>query len=171
MFFDTWFSLLRILVLGTAAYVLLILYVRLFGKRTLSKLSAFDLVVTVALGSTLSSIIVSKEVKLADGALALLVLCALQFAVAYVFVRSPRAERLAKAEPRLLYFQGRLIDGAMRAEMITEDDIRAAVRSEGIGDFAAVTAVVLESDGSLSVVSGPMGERPTLPKAAVSRSG
>ena len=52
MFFDNWFSLLRILVLGTAAYGLLVLYVRLFGKRTLSKLSAFDLVVTVALGST-----------------------------------------------------------------------------------------------------------------------
>jgi len=165
MFFDNWFSLFRILVLGTAAYGLLVLYVRVFGKRTLSKLSAFDLVVTVALGSTLSSVIISKEVKLADGALALLLLCSLQFAVAYVFMRSPRAERLAKAEPRLLYFQDRFIGEAMEAELITESDIHAAVRSEGIADFSAVTAVVLESDGSLSVISGPVGERPTLPRA------
>ncbi len=171
MFFDNWFSLLRILVLGTATYGLLVLYVRLFGKRTLSKLSAFDLVVTVALGSTLSSVIISKEVKLADGALALLLLCTLQFAVAYLLVRSPRAERLAKSEPRLLYFQGRFIDEAMAAEMITTDDISAAVRSEGIADFAAVTAVVLEADGSLSVISGPVGERSTLPRAAASQSG
>ena len=168
MFFDNWFSLLRILVLGTAAYALLVLYVRLFGKRTLSKLSAFDLVVTVALGSTLSSVIISKEVKLADGALALLLLCGLQFAVAYLVVRSPRAEQLAKSEPRLLYFQNRFIDDAMAAEMITRDDIRAAVRSEGIADLSAVTAVVLEADGSLSVISGPAGERSTLPGAAAS---
>ena len=168
MFFDNWFSLLRILVLGMAAYGLLVLYVRLFGKRTLSKLSAFDLVVTVALGSTLSSVIISKEVKLADGALALLLLCGLQFAVAYLLVRSPRAERLVKSEPRLLYFQDRFIHDAMAAEMITRDDIRAAVRSEGIADFSAVTAVVLEADGSLSVISGPVGERSTLPRATAS---
>lgn len=168
MFFDNWFSLLRILVLGTAAYALLVLYVRLFGKRTLSKLSAFDLVVTVALGSTLSSVIISKEVKLADGALALLLLCGLQFAVAYLVVRSPRAERLAKAEPMLLYFHGRFIDDAMAAEMITRDDIRAAVRSKGIADLSAVTAVVLEADGSLSVISGPVGKRPTLPGSTAS---
>lgn len=171
MFFDNWFSLLRILVLGTAAYGLLVLYVRLFGKRTLSKLSAFDLVVTVALGSTLSSVIISKEVKLADGALALLLLCALQFAVAYLLVRSPRVERLAKSEPRLLYLRDRFIDEAMDTEMITRDDIRAAVRSKGIADLSAVTAVVLEADGSLSVISGPVGERSTLPQTTGSFSG
>ena len=168
MFFDSWFSLLRILVLGTAAYALVILYVRLFGKRTLSQLSAFDLVVTVALGSTFSSVIISKDVNLADGAFALLLLCGLQFALAYLVVRSPRAEWLVKAEPRLLYFHGRFIDDAMAAEMVTRDDIYVAVRSEGIGDLSAVTAVVLEADGSLSVISGPVGERSTLPGGAAS---
>ena len=51
MFFDSWFGLLRVLVVGALAYAALILFLRVSGKRTLTKLNAFDLVVTVALGS------------------------------------------------------------------------------------------------------------------------
>ena len=55
MFFDSWTGLLRVLVVGGCAYSALILFLRLSGKRTLAKLNAFDLVVTVALGSIIVS--------------------------------------------------------------------------------------------------------------------
>ena len=70
MIFDTWFGLLRVLVVGTAAYAALVLLLRASGKRTLAKLNAFDLVVTVALGSTLATVLLSKDVALAEGLLA-----------------------------------------------------------------------------------------------------
>ena len=77
MLFDTWFGLVRIVVVGTAAYAALVLILRVSGKRTLAKLNAFDLVVTVALGSTLATVLLSKSVALAEGLLgfALLVGC------------------------------------------------------------------------------------------------
>jgi uncharacterized membrane protein YcaP (DUF421 family) len=56
MFFSGWDSLLRTLVVGLLAYVVLVVFLRLSGKRTLSKLNAVDLVVTVALGSTLATV-------------------------------------------------------------------------------------------------------------------
>ena len=81
MFFDDWGGLVRVAVVGLLAYIGLVLLLRISGKRTLSKMNAFDLVVTVALGSTLATILLSSAVALAEGLLAFVVLISLQFAV------------------------------------------------------------------------------------------
>ena len=106
MFFDSWSSLGQIVLVAAVAYAGLVLILRVFGKRMLSKMSAFDLVVTVALGSTLSTVITSKDVPLADGLTALVVLVSLQFLLARAASRSPRVEHLIKSEPALLFFRG-----------------------------------------------------------------
>ncbi|MDP9439064.1 MAG: DUF421 domain-containing protein, partial [Actinomycetota bacterium] len=60
MVFDSWVGLFRVAAVGTAAYFALVLLLRISGKRTLSKINAFDLVVTVALGSTLATVLLSS---------------------------------------------------------------------------------------------------------------
>ena len=87
--FPGWDSLLRALVVGVLAYVALVLALRIAGKRTLSKLNAFDLVVTVALGSILATVLLSSEVSLARGILAFALLILLQFMVTWSSVRIP----------------------------------------------------------------------------------
>ena len=72
--FSDWGGMLRILVTATAAYAILVAVLRVSGKRTLSKLNAFDLIVTIALGSTLASVITSDSLPLAEGLLALVLL-------------------------------------------------------------------------------------------------
>lgn len=67
MFFDSWDGLLWVVVVGVLAYAVLILLLRVSGKCTLSKMHAFDLVVTVALGSTLATVLLSESVALAEG--------------------------------------------------------------------------------------------------------
>ena len=74
MFFDSWTGLGRVLLVGTLAYVALVAILRISGKRTLTKLNAFDLVVTVVLGSTLATVLLSKDVALAEGDLAMVLL-------------------------------------------------------------------------------------------------
>ena len=69
MFFDTWSGLLRIIVVGTLAYAALVVLLRVWGKRTLSRMNAFDFVVTVALGSTLATVLLSRNVALLEGVL------------------------------------------------------------------------------------------------------
>lgn len=152
MFFDNWFGLLRVAVVGTLAYAALVALLRVSGKRTLSKLNAFDLVVTVALGSTLATVLLSKDVALAEGLLAFALLAGLQWAVATLSLRSPRFDRLVKSEPRLLLHRGRFLEGALRDERVTRDEVLAALRSSGVADAAGVAAVVLETDGSLNVI-------------------
>lgn len=152
MLFDGWYDLLRVLIVGVCVYVALVALLRVTGKRTLSKMNAFDLIVTVALGSTLATVLLSKDVSLAEGLLALALLCALQYAVASV--RSERFQALVKAEPSLLYYRGEFLTNALRSERVTKEEILAAVRGNGIAKLSAVDAVVLETDGSFSVVSG-----------------
>jgi uncharacterized membrane protein YcaP (DUF421 family) len=77
MLFGGWQPLLRTLVVGALAYLVLVSLLRLSGKRTLAKMNAFDFVVTVALGSTLATILLSKSVTLAQGSLALALLIGL----------------------------------------------------------------------------------------------
>ena len=156
MFFGTWSALGRILVVGPLAYIALVLLLRVSGKRTLTKLNAFDLVVTVALGSTLATIVLSRSVSLAEGVLALALLVALQLAVTWTSVRSERVQRFVKAEPTLLLHRGRFLDGAMRAQRVTHSDLLSVLRASGEAEPGKVAAVVLETDGSFSVLSdGP----------------
>lgn len=157
MLFDSWYDLVRVLIVGVCAYAALVTLLRVTGKRTLSKMNAFDLIVTVALGSTLATVLLSSDVSLAEGMLALALLCGLQYAVAYASVRSPRFQGLVKAEPSLLYFRGRFLKEALRSERVTEEEILAAVRAQGGADLSRIDAVVLETDGSFSVISGADG--------------
>jgi uncharacterized membrane protein YcaP (DUF421 family) len=165
-FFESWGGLLRVLVVGALAYVALVTVLRISGKRTLSKMNAFDMVVTVALGSTLATIILSKDVALAEGVLALGLLVALQYAVTWSSVRSATVSGLVKSEPTLLFYRGAFLQDQLRRQRVLEAEVLAAVREQGQGSLDEVEAVVLETDGTMSVITSGGGERSTLPNTA-----
>jgi uncharacterized membrane protein YcaP (DUF421 family) len=152
MWFQSWTDLGRILVVAPLAYVALVTMLRISGARTLSKLNAFDLVVTVALGSTLATVLLSSDVSLAEGVLALAVLVLLQFLVSRASLRWRRVERLVKSDPVLLYRSG-FLPGPMRRARVTEDEVRQAARAAGHASLDDVAAVVLETDGNFSVLA------------------
>lgn len=154
MLFQGWPGIARTLLVGTLAYVTLVLFLRISGKRTLSKLNAFDLVVTVALGSTLSAILLQESIALAEGATALGLLILLQYLVTFASVRSNSVAKLIRSEPTLMVRSGSFCHDAMMRQRITEDEIMSAVRSNGSQGLAEVEAVVLESDGTLSIIKG-----------------
>ena len=151
MFFQGWSGIGRTVVVGALGYLALVVFLRISGKRTLAKLNAFDLVVTVALGSTLAAILLDASVALAEGVAAFATLIALQFAVTYGSVRQPRFARLVRSEPTILVRDGEEVATAMRRERITREEIDSAIRANGGQDIAEVSLVVLESDGTLSV--------------------
>jgi uncharacterized membrane protein YcaP (DUF421 family) len=153
MFFDSWTGLARVLVVGALAYAALVALLRLSGKRTLSKMNAFDLVVTVALGSTLATVLLSKSVALVEGVLAFALLIGLQLAIAWLSIRSERFQGLIKAQPALLVHDGRFLEGALRRERVTREEVLAALRAQGMATVSEVDAVVLETDGSFSVLA------------------
>jgi uncharacterized membrane protein YcaP (DUF421 family) len=163
IFFESWEALARVAVMALCAYVPLVFLLRITGKRTLSKMNAFDFVVTVALGSTLATILLSREVTLSEGVLALAMLIFLQLAVTWLSVRSDQFQKLIKATPRLLYHQGKFVADALIAERVTIEEVLAAARAEGQADLQQIVSVVLETDGTFSIITGHVsGARSTL---------
>lgn len=154
MWFDGWSDIARVLLVGGAAYVTLLLVLRMSGKRTLAKLNAFDLVVTVALGSTLATILLSEDVSWSEGAAALGGLALLQYVVAFTSARRPRARDAITSRPTLLAREGQLLLPALREQRVAEAEVRQALRVAGTADLSSVAAVVLETDGSISVITG-----------------
>jgi uncharacterized membrane protein YcaP (DUF421 family) len=151
-FFSGWETVGRTFAIGILAYAGLILLLRISGRRTLSKMNAFDFVVTVAFGSTLATILLNKDVALVEGLTAFAVLVGLQFVVTWTSVRVTWFRRIVTGEPRLLLHEGEFLRAAMRAARVAEDEIHAALRSEGVADPREALAVVLETDGSFSVI-------------------
>lgn len=158
MFFDSWSGIARVALACVLAYGLLVLFLRISGKRVLSKMNIFDFVVTVALGSALATVILSKEIPLAEGALAIVGLVVLQAGMSWAQTRSARVRGLLKSTPRLLFYRGEFMDEALREERCNRDEILQAIRSEGVGSLEAVEAVVLETNGEFSVIH--MSTRP-----------
>jgi uncharacterized membrane protein YcaP (DUF421 family) len=153
MWFDTWTDILRVLSVGAAAYVTLVAVLRMSGKRTLAQLNAFDLVVTVAVGSTLATILLNADVSFTEGMAALVLLTLLQFIAAVITSRLRLGRAVVTSRPTVLLWEGKIRDGAARRERVSTEDIRQAARASGIGDVSRIGAVVLETDGSLSVIA------------------
>lgn len=160
MFFNDWDSRRRVVFIGVIAYVALVLLLRISGKRTLTKLNAFDLVITVALGSTLSAILLNKAISVSEGVMAFGLLILLQFAITWLAVRWPPFESAIKSEPSLLLHRGQYLDRAMRTQPINRAEILSAIRAKGASGIDEIAAVVLETDGSLSVVGQAMDRLP-----------
>lgn len=153
MWFDNAQGIVRVILVGTATYLTLIVVLRLSGKRTLAKLNAFDFVVTVALGSTLATILLSKDVAMAEGVAALALLAGLQLVVAKVTSLVPGTRTAVTARPSFLVLDGRLLEDALRRHRISRTEVNQVVRGTGQGDMSRVSAVVLETDGTLSVIT------------------
>ncbi|MEX0836872.1 MAG: YetF domain-containing protein [Gemmatimonadota bacterium] len=152
MFFQGWEGIVRTLIVGSLAYVCLVAFLRTTGKRTLAKLNAFDLVVTVALGSTLSSVLSFETVPLANGITALALLIGLQYLVTATSVRWDAFARGVRSSSALLVRKGEFLKDAMRRERVTEREILSAIRASGVSGVENAAAVYLESDGTMSVI-------------------
>ena len=152
MFIDGWYPVLRIVVVGTLSYIAVVGLLRYFGKRALSKMNAFDLVVTVAIGSALASAVVSKNVTLVDGVVAFVLLLVLQRTFAALAIRLGWVGRYLKAQPLLIVYRGVILWDAAKKEQLGNIEILGGIRSKGIAAVEDVLAMVLEPDGSFSVI-------------------
>ena len=159
LFFDSWESLFRSLIITILAYCVLLVMIRISGKRTLSKMNAFDFIITIALGSSLSSVALNKDVALLDGLLVFVLLILMQFLISWSAFNTKFVYNLVTSEPVLLLYKGKVFDKTMKKERIVMDELLMAVRKNGFASPDEVAAVVLETSGDLTVL-GSIGDKP-----------
>lgn len=154
-------ALVRGVVLSGIGLAWVIILVRLVGTRTLSKMTAFDFVVTLATGSLLATAGASSSWSGFVQALAAIAsLIGTQCALASIRRRSRRVKRLLGNKPSLLVRDGRFLDKALRHARISRDEIIAKLREADIAGLEKVTAIVLETTGDISILTADsMGEK------------
>lgn len=141
--------------IAIGAYAWLVFVLRVTGKRTLAKLNAFDFAITVAFGSALASVIISRDVGLVRGGIALAMLALLQFVVTKLSLWSKTFRNIVRSRPTLLVRDGKVYREALNYERVTSDELAEVIRNNGFGRLNDVGAVILETDGSFSVLSRP----------------
>ena len=158
MFTLNWGDLGRIILIGILAYLALIIMLRIAGKRTLTQLNAFDLVITVSIGSVFATILLDKTISIFDGLAAFFVLIALQWVFSKTTTKTSKVSNFIKGEASILFFRGEYFKDVMESERIEKQEIIQAMRMQGKGRMDEVEAVILESNGQLSVLSKSEGD-------------
>lgn len=141
----------------------IILLVRMVGLRSFSKMTNFDFVMTVAMGSLLAGASqTEKWINLVQTLAGMAALFAVQFSVAYLRYRSERLDYILQNTPVLLMKDGVVLHKALRRTRVTEDDLMAKLREANALDLSSVRAVILETTGDVSVLHGSTVDRTLL---------
>lgn len=136
-------------------YLVLLVGLRLAGKREIGQMTVFDLVVLLLLANAVQNAMVGPDTSLAGGILAAVVLLVMNVVIARLRMRWPRLRQLVEGSPTLLVLHGAAIADHLHREGIDQETLEAALREHGVKDLADVEMAVLEIDGSISVV--PVG--------------
>lgn len=142
----------RITVVSFFCYLVILFVLRLSGKRTLLKMNAFDFIITVSLGTVFGNILINQDEVLWEGLYIFCLLLLFQFLSSYLSSRSALFSRILKAHPSLLFYDGTYYEDKMKKERIPKSEVLQAIREQGIGKVEEVAAVILETDGTISVL-------------------
>jgi uncharacterized membrane protein YcaP (DUF421 family) len=133
-------------------YVVFVLVLRVFGKRELGQFTIFDLAMLLLVANALQPAMTGPDTSVSGGLVILASIFALNWLTAQARERVPWLRRLLEPEPTVLARDGAWLDAAVRAEDVDENDLAVALRQHGLERVEDTRLVVLEQDGSVSVV-------------------
>ncbi len=148
-----------IVVRSVVIYAFLWVILRAVGKRELSQLTAFDLVVLIVMGDLIQQGLTLEDMSLTGAMLAVTPMALLSVLTGAVAVRWPRASRVLEGVPVVVVHHGAVVKEALRNERVDLADLYEAARSEGISDLRDVEWCVLETDGHFSFLRTDDAER------------
>jgi uncharacterized membrane protein YcaP (DUF421 family) len=150
MFFPGGHVLLQIVLRTGVIYLLVLIGVRLSGKREVGQMTPFDLTLLLLLSNSVQNAMTGPDTSLLGGVIAAATLLVLNYFVAGVALGNRRLRKLLEGEPSLLIHDGQIIQSHMARERVSMDELHRALREHGINNCDQVALAVLEVDGSIS---------------------
>jgi uncharacterized membrane protein YcaP (DUF421 family) len=135
---------------GCVIFVFLYVLMRVIGRRELSSLEPFDLILLVVLGDAVQQGLTQDDYSLTGAILAIGTIAMLQLAVSFTNFKFPKLRSMLDGEPIVVVQDGKPIDKNLRRERVTLDDLAAAMRKQGIGSLDDVQWAVMETSGVIS---------------------
>ncbi|WP_240642297.1 DUF421 domain-containing protein [Nonlabens xiamenensis] len=146
-------ELLPEVAIGTLiVYIAIIAYTRIFGLKSLSKMTGFDFLNTVAIGNLLAMSAATSSPSLFVGAILIGLLYLINYLVSVIMVKSQSAQQLLDNSPILLMKDGNLLEDNIKKSKITMDELRGKLREANVIQLSEVKAVVFETTGDISVL-------------------
>jgi uncharacterized membrane protein YcaP (DUF421 family) len=136
-----------------AVYLFLVLILRVGGRRELGQLNAFDLVVLLTLANAVQNAIIGEDNSLIGGFIGGATLVLLNLGVIRYLYRHPELDRKIEGEPVTLVKDGRVLRPQLEQELITEEELLAAIHRQGVDRFEACAEVILETSGVITVLA------------------
>lgn len=149
-FFPGGHVLLQIAIRTSIIYLLVLIGVRLSGKREVGQMTPFDLTLLLLLSNSVQNAMTGPDTSLMGGAIAASTLLVLNYLIANVSGRNRRFRRLVQGEPSLLVHDGKIVESHMERERVSMDELHRAMREHGINSMDQLALCVLEVDGSIS---------------------
>lgn len=144
-----------IVVRGVVVFAFLYILMRVIGRRELSSLEPFDLILLVVLGDAVQQGLTQDDYSLTGAILAIGTIAMLQLGVSYANFRFPKLRPLLDGEPIVIVQDGKPIEKNLRRERVTSDDLASAMRRESIGSLDEIQWAVMETSGAISFVKKP----------------
>src|SRR6201987_880322 len=133
-------------------FAFLLLLKRIIGKREISSLQPFDLLLLIVLGDALQQGLTQDDYSLTGAVLVVGTIAVLQVFVSWLSYRFPRARPVLEGEPVIIVQDGKVIERNLKRERLTVAEIREAARKEQIAHLSEVRWAVLETDGEISFI-------------------
>jgi uncharacterized membrane protein YcaP (DUF421 family) len=137
---------------ATVIFVVVLVLTRAVGKRELSSLEPFDVILLVVIGDLVQQGVTQSDYSLTGAVLAILTITLLTAATAYLNFRIRRLRPLLEGEPVVLIERGRIIDRNLRRERVTREELTAEARQQQIASLESVDWAVLETNGRISFI-------------------
>ncbi|MBZ9731480.1 DUF421 domain-containing protein [Salegentibacter sp. JZCK2] len=150
----SWTSILAILLSAVGIYLAVIIFTRIAGKRSFSKMSSFDFAMTVAIGSIIASTVLYPTVSLQKGIVGLAAVYILQISAA-ILRRYSWFQKAIDNSPLLLMDGKKVLHKNLKKARVTEGDLRSKLREANVLDLSQIRAVVFETTGDISVLHTP----------------
>jgi uncharacterized membrane protein YcaP (DUF421 family) len=142
---------------GVFVYALMLIVIRVLGKRTVGNFSAFDLLVALMLGEVVDEIIYG-DVSMAQGVVAIVVVAAAKYATNWLTFSSRTLNRLLEGKATEIMRHGEFVRDGLRSELMHELEAKAALRLRGVSDMREVKLALMEVDGEVSVLKEDWAE-------------
>jgi uncharacterized membrane protein YcaP (DUF421 family) len=141
---------MEIVIRAAVMYIVLLCLLRAMGRRELSQLTTFDLLITVVIGDLIQQGVTQEDMSFTGAVLAVGTMCLLAVGGSFIGTKSRRARRVLDGVPVVIARNGVLFDDVMRRERITKTELMEAARGEQVADLSKIDLVVVEADGRFS---------------------
>jgi uncharacterized membrane protein YcaP (DUF421 family) len=150
----------ELIVRSIIVYTVLIVLLRITGKRQVGQLAPFDLVLLLVLSNAVQNAMNGGDNSVLGGVISAVTLISLNFMVGYLAYRSKRLEILIEGQPEVLIHNGKLFEQVMTRAQLTHHELNAALRQAGCLSVAEVHCAILENNGTITVHQRPVAPTP-----------